>query len=180
MISMYAEYSGRTLYVALSSDTIDGAKNGDKLYEMDTGKRYVYNETNDAWDEQPEEGGGDVEESHPYIQTFDYVQAENWTSDSLGNTKNFIDTYCKHGNGTYWFGINQHGQNKSDNYRAVRGFAIRHNNGSVPTTNSVAMLRAETQWSVICSTESSFHIKAGCAIKIWYIPLSTGLEGMTS
>lgn len=58
MISMYAEYSGRTLYVALSSDTIDGAKNGDKLYEMDTGKRYVYNESNDAWDEQPEEGGG--------------------------------------------------------------------------------------------------------------------------
>lgn len=58
MISMYAEYSGRTLYVALSSDTIDGAKNGDTLYEMDTGKRYVYNETNDAWDEQPEEGGG--------------------------------------------------------------------------------------------------------------------------
>lgn len=58
MISMYAEYSGRTLYVALSTDTIDGAKNGDKLYHMDTGKRYVYNETNDAWDEQPEEGGG--------------------------------------------------------------------------------------------------------------------------
>lgn len=58
MISMYAEYSGRTLYVALSSDTIEGAKNGDTLYEMDTGKRYVYNETNDAWDEQPEEGGG--------------------------------------------------------------------------------------------------------------------------
>lgn len=58
MISMYAEYSGRTLYVALSSDTIEGAKNGDKLYEMDTGKRYVYNEFNDAWDEQPEEGGG--------------------------------------------------------------------------------------------------------------------------
>ena len=58
MISMYAEYSGRTLYVALSSDTIEGAKNGDKLYEMDTGKRYVYNESNDAWDEQPEEGGG--------------------------------------------------------------------------------------------------------------------------
>lgn len=58
MISMYAEYSGRTLYVALSSDTIDGAKNGDTLYEMDTGKRYVYNESNDAWDEQPEEGGG--------------------------------------------------------------------------------------------------------------------------
>lgn len=59
MISMYAEYSGRTLYVALSSDTIDGAKNGDTLYEMDTGKRYVYNESNDAWDEQPEEGGGE-------------------------------------------------------------------------------------------------------------------------
>lgn len=58
MISMYAEYSGRTLYVALSSDTIEGAKNGDKLYEMDTGKRYVYNENNDSWDEQPEEGGG--------------------------------------------------------------------------------------------------------------------------
>ena len=58
MISMYAEYSGRTLYVALSSDTIEGAKNGDKLYEMDTGKRYVYNESNDSWDEQPEEGGG--------------------------------------------------------------------------------------------------------------------------
>lgn len=58
MISMYAEYSGRTLYVALSTDTIEGAKNGDKLYEMDTGKRYVYNESNDAWDEQPEEGGG--------------------------------------------------------------------------------------------------------------------------
>lgn len=58
MISMYAEYSGRTLYVALSSDNIEGAKNGDTLYEMDTGKRYVYNETNDAWDEQPEEGGG--------------------------------------------------------------------------------------------------------------------------
>ena len=58
MISMYAEYSGRTLYVALSSDAIEGAKNGDTLYEMDTGKRYVYNETNDAWDEQPEEGGG--------------------------------------------------------------------------------------------------------------------------
>lgn len=58
MISMYAEYSGRTLYVALSTDTIDGAKNGDTLYEMDTGKRYVYNESNDAWDEQPEEGGG--------------------------------------------------------------------------------------------------------------------------
>lgn len=58
MISMYAEYSGRTLYVALSSDTIEGAKNGDTLYEMDTGKRYVYNESNDAWDEQPEEGGG--------------------------------------------------------------------------------------------------------------------------
>lgn len=58
MISMYAEYSGRTLYVALSTDTIVGAKNGDKLYEMDTGKRYVYNESNDAWDEQPEEGGG--------------------------------------------------------------------------------------------------------------------------
>lgn len=58
MISMYAEYSGRTLYVALSTDTIEGAKNGDTLYEMDTGKRYVYNESNDAWDEQPEEGGG--------------------------------------------------------------------------------------------------------------------------
>lgn len=58
MISMYAEYSGRTLYVALSSDNIVGAKNGDTLYEMDTGKRYVYNESNDAWDEQPEEGGG--------------------------------------------------------------------------------------------------------------------------
>ena len=58
MISMYAEYSDRTLYVALSSDTIEGAKNGDTLYEMDTGKRYVYNESNDAWDEQPEEGGG--------------------------------------------------------------------------------------------------------------------------
>ena len=58
MISMYAEYSGRTLYVALSSDNIEGAKNGDTLYEMDTGKRYVYNESNDAWDEQPEEGGG--------------------------------------------------------------------------------------------------------------------------
>ena len=58
MISMYAEYSGRTLYVALSSDTIDGAKKGDTLYEMDTGKRYVYNESNDSWDEQPEEGGG--------------------------------------------------------------------------------------------------------------------------
>lgn len=58
MISMYAEYSGRTLYVALSTDTIEGAKNGDKLYEMDTGKRYVYNESNDAWDEEPEEGGG--------------------------------------------------------------------------------------------------------------------------
>lgn len=58
MISMYAEYSGRTLYVALSTVNIDGAKNGDTLYEMDTGKRYVYNESNDAWDEQPEEGGG--------------------------------------------------------------------------------------------------------------------------
>lgn len=44
MISMYAEYSGRTLYVALSSDKIDGAKNGDTLYEMDTGKRYVQQE----------------------------------------------------------------------------------------------------------------------------------------
>ena len=68
MISMYAEYSGRTLYVALSSDTIDGAKNGDTLYEMDTGKRYVYNESNDAWDEQPEGGGGGgglMEEVHP-------------------------------------------------------------------------------------------------------------------
>nr|UWD58102.1 MAG: FG-GAP repeat protein [Bacteriophage sp.] len=51
---MYAEYSGRTLYVALSTDSVEGAKNGDKLYEMDTGKRYVYNETNDAWDEQPD------------------------------------------------------------------------------------------------------------------------------
>lgn len=58
MISMYAEYSGRTLYVALSTDTIEGAKNGDKLYHMDTGKRYVYNDTNNSWDEQPEEGGG--------------------------------------------------------------------------------------------------------------------------
>lgn len=63
MISMYAEYSGRTLYVALSSDTIDGAKNGDTLYEMDTGKRYVYNETSDSWDEQPKEGG-------PVLQTW--------------------------------------------------------------------------------------------------------------
>lgn len=58
MISMYAEYSGRTLYVALSTDTIEGAKNGDKLYHMDTGKRYVYNDTNNSWDVQPEEGGG--------------------------------------------------------------------------------------------------------------------------
>lgn len=58
MISMYAEYSGRTLYVALSTDTIEGAKNGDTLYHMDTGKRYVYNDTNNSWDEQPEEGGG--------------------------------------------------------------------------------------------------------------------------
>lgn len=63
MISMYAQYSGRTLYVALSSDTIEGAKNGDKLYEMDTGKRYVYNEKNGSWDEQHEEGGGPTYES---------------------------------------------------------------------------------------------------------------------
>ena len=61
MISMYAEYSGRTLYVALSSDTIEGAKNGDKLYEMDTGKRYVCTDSGggmNRWVEQPEDSGG--------------------------------------------------------------------------------------------------------------------------
>lgn len=46
MISMYAEYSGRTLYVCLSTDNnaddFKGAKNGDTMYHMDTGKRYVY------------------------------------------------------------------------------------------------------------------------------------------
>ena len=78
MISMYAEYSGRTLYVALSSDTIEGAKNGDTLYEMDTGKRYVYNESNDAWDEQPEEGGGggsDLEIMQHVVQQGESINA---------------------------------------------------------------------------------------------------------
>lgn len=71
MISMYAEYSGRTLYVALSSDTIDGAKNGDTLYEMDTGKRYVCKDSGgvmNRWVEQPEEGGG-----------VDYTEEDNKT-----------------------------------------------------------------------------------------------------
>lgn len=62
MISMYAEYSGRTLYVCLSTDNnaddFKGAKNGDTMYHMDTGKRYVYNEVDKAFHELPEEGGG--------------------------------------------------------------------------------------------------------------------------
>ena len=125
-------------------------------------------------------GGGGGDEAHPYIQTFDYVQATNWSSDSLGNTKNFIDTYCNHGNGIYWIGIDKHGQNTSDNYRAVRGFVIRPNTGTISASNSVAMLRAETLWSVKYSTDSSFHIRAGVAIRIWYIPIDTALEGMTT
>lgn len=62
MISMYAEYSGRTLYVCLSTDNnaddFKGAKNGDTMYHMDTGKRYVYNDVDKAFHELPEEGGG--------------------------------------------------------------------------------------------------------------------------
>lgn len=98
MISMYAEYSGRTLYVALSSDTIEGAKNGDKLYHMDTGKRYVYNDTNNSWDEQHEEGGGG---SNIMRAVFSF----NEETEKLGCDKTFEEITTAIQNGDYVYGF---------------------------------------------------------------------------
>lgn len=93
MISMYAEYSGRTLYVALSTDTIEGAKNGDKLYEMDTGKRYVCKDSGgvmNRWVEQPEEGGGGGTLIEKTITTNGTFAATDDNADGYSSVTTFV------------------------------------------------------------------------------------------
>lgn len=178
----------RRIWTGLAADApVPDMQVGDVIYYMDTSTCSIITGIPAPGSIDVEDlpdvgggGGGGGDEAHPYIQTFDYVQAVAWTSDSLGNTKNFIDTYCNHGNGIYWIGIDKHGQNPGDNYRAVRGFVIRPNTGTIVANNSVAMLRAVTLWSVKYSTDSSFHLRAGVAIRIWYIPIDTALEDMTT
>ena len=48
----------RTEYYGLSSDTKPSSKNGDSFTEIDTGKRYLFNEAGSAWIEQAGGGGG--------------------------------------------------------------------------------------------------------------------------
>lgn len=64
-------------YFGLSTDERPtGHINGSKYHEIDTGKVFMYDETNDEWHLQPSSGGGDVEsmfihaESHTTKETY--------------------------------------------------------------------------------------------------------------
>lgn len=168
---------GKQIRFMLSTDdpTEVEWENGDMVFLMDQDKLYVFDADNSTFKEISMGGGGGGGEAHPYIQTFDYVLAENWSTDSNGNVQNFVNTYCNNGNGLYWAGVSQ---NSADQWRAVRGFYLRQTTGNVQQIGGSNSLRSESQWSTSSSTTSSFHIKAGAKIKVWYIPNTTTLEDL--
>ena len=66
-----------------------GMKPGSIFMELDTGKKFIFD--GETWHEQPQGGGGLPVELESVTE---YTHAADWTSDELGTTMNFAETYC--------------------------------------------------------------------------------------
>lgn len=96
------------------------------------------------------------------VQTFVYI-SPGWTSDNVGNTKNFADTYFNKGNGFYCASIEN---NTARPYKAISAWKTVLSYG----TNRSAYQR---EGSVINEgTSFSYYISAGATITVHYYPES--------
>ena len=66
-----------------------GMKPGSIFMELDTGKKFIFD--GETWHEQPQ-GGGGIPAWVESVTT--YTHPTDWLGDSIGNTLNFIKTYC--------------------------------------------------------------------------------------
>ena len=97
------------------------------------------------------------------VQTFVYT-SPGWTSDNVGNTKNFADTYFNKGNGFYCASIENNAVTGS--YKAISGWKTvlpYETNG-----NGYKRGGGTTQES----TSFSYYISAGATITVHYYPES--------
>ena len=95
------------------------------------------------------------------VQTFVYT-SPGWTSDNVGNTKNFADTYFNNGNGFYCASIENN--TVTGAYKAVSAWKVMLFNTN-STYNRGAGVTSE-------STTFSFYISAGATITVHYYPES--------
>lgn len=96
------------------------------------------------------------------VQTFVYT-SPGWTSDNVGNTKNFADTYFNKGNGFYCASIEN---NTSGSYKAISAWKTVLSYGSTRSAyKRDSGIRDE-------DASSSFWISAGATITVHYYPES--------
>lgn len=95
------------------------------------------------------------------VQTFVYT-SPGWTSDNVGNTKNFAETYFNNGNGFYYAIIENN--TVSGNYKAESAWKTM--------LFSTASAYKRTSGVIGEATSYSFYISAGATITVHYYPES--------
>lgn len=96
------------------------------------------------------------------VQTFVYT-SPGWTSNNVGNAKNFADTYFNNGNGFYCASIEN---NTVTAYRAVSAWKIALSYGSNASSyqRNGGVVREDASFS--------YYISAGATITVHYYPES--------
>ena len=97
------------------------------------------------------------------VQTFVYT-SPGWTSDNVGNTKNFADTYFNNGNGFYCASIENN--TVTGSYKAISAWKTVLSYG----TKGSAYKREGS--SANESATFSYYISAGATITVHYYPES--------
>lgn len=97
------------------------------------------------------------------IQTFTYTHPENWTSDTLGNASNFVNTYLNNGNGFYTAVITNNG---SGQYYGKSAWLNRN----IVLSGDTGGFQRTIKYSGLISSSSSFYIQEGANIVVRFIP----------
>ena len=96
------------------------------------------------------------------IQTFTYTHPEDWTSDTLGNSSNFVNTYLNNGNGFYTAVITNNGST------GYYGKSAWLNRNIVYPGDTGGFMR--NNYTGIIASNSSFYIRQGANIVVRFIP----------
>jgi len=105
------------------------------------------------------------------IETTDYVLTEDWSTNDLGNTQNFYNTFCNKGDGLYVFMILNNGIANSDLYKAISAVSW-----TGITKDAWAVSRRVFNDVTQVNTTMGFHMSIGTTIRQYY--MAKGVFGL--
>ena len=105
-------------------------------------------------------------ESVPYLQHFQYVQAETKDYNSGGFTSWFVNTYINKGDGLYFGFINDVSQSTNP-YKAVSFVVLIRTEGDIQ-----GWFRRSNGWTTNINNEFSFYVFEGATIDVYFISKS--------